>query len=109
LSVEYIVRKQTQLAKPGKVIEAEVSGTKIRVLLTPLAGISEIMSISVTDFYTLVTLLDYPFSSYPFDLPLANYVASGYILEKLFSSDQRYADYLADASASASFMEEWAF
>ncbi len=94
MSVEYIVRKNTQLAKPGKVIEAEVSGTKIRILLTPLQGISEIMSIMIEDYHTLVTLLDYPFTSYPLDLPLAEYVKSGYILEKLYFSDQRYAEKL---------------
>ncbi len=92
MSVEYFVRKNTQLAKPGKVIEAEISGTKIRILLTPLQGISEIMSIMMEDYYTLVTLLDYPFTSYPFDLPLAEYVGSDYILEKLYSSDQKYAE-----------------
>ena len=92
MSIEYLVQKKTRAPRPGRVIEAKVSGTTFRILLTPLEGIVDFIGVSVDDNYTLVTLLEHPWTSYPFVLPLPGYFGDGYLLEKLYASDRRFAE-----------------
>jgi len=92
MSIEYMVQKETKATLHGKVIKAKVSGTSFRILLTPLEGITDYMGVSVYDNYTLVTLLEHPWTSYPFALPLPDYFTYGYLLEKLYSSDTQYTE-----------------
>ncbi len=92
MSIEYLVKKETKMTPPGKVIKAKISGTDLRILLTPLNGITDFLRVSVNDDYTLVTLLDYPWTSYPFKLPLADYVGDDYLLEKLYHFDHKYLE-----------------
>jgi|LSQX01.2.fsa_nt_gb hypothetical protein len=92
MPINYLVQKETKMTLPGKVIKAKISGTDLRILLTPLDGIADFLRVSVYDNYTLVTLLDYPWTSYPFKLPLADYVGDGYLLEKLYYSDRKYLE-----------------
>lgn len=92
MPINYLVQKETKMTLPGKVIKAKISGTDLQILLTPLDGFTDFLRVSVNDNYTLVTLLDYPWTSYPFMLPLADYVGDGYLLEKLYHSDRKYLD-----------------
>lgn len=92
MSIEYLVKTKTKIAPAGKVIKAKISGTDFQILLTPLDGFTDFLRVSVNDNYTLVTLLDYPWTSYPFMLPLADHVGDGYLLEKLYHSDRKYLE-----------------
>jgi hypothetical protein len=92
MSIEYMVQKETKATLHGKVIKAKVSGTSFRILLTPLEGIADYMGVSVYDTYTLVTLLEHPWTSYPFALPLPDYFTYGYLLEKLYASDPLFTE-----------------
>ena len=90
MSIEYLVQKKIRAPRPGRVIEAKVSGTTFRILLTPLEGIVDFIGVAVNDNYTLVTLLEHPWTSYPFILPLPDHFGDGYLLEKLYASDPRF-------------------
>ena len=92
MPINYLVQKETKMTLPGKAIKAKISGTDLQILLTPLDGFTDFLRVSVHDNYTLVTLLDYPWTSYPFMLPLADHVGDGYLLEKLYHSDRKYLD-----------------
>lgn len=83
--VDYIMRpKITNLTRPSKIIEVDVAGSSFRILLTPF--VEGIMG--STHEHTLVTLLQEPWYSYPFILPLAHYVGDDYIWEKLYHFDK---------------------
>ena len=73
------------LKKPGKIIEVDVAGSRFNVLITPL--VEGAIPGSIKD-YSLVTLLQQPWYSYPFNLPLADNVEDDYILEKLYRDDK---------------------
>jgi len=74
-----------QLKSPGKIVEVDVAGSSFKILLTPL--VDEAITGS-TDEYTLVTLLQKPWYSYPFRIPLPDYTGHDYILEKLYNMDK---------------------
>lgn len=84
--IDYLVRhKITKLKSPGKIIEVNVAGSSFRILLTPLI---EGAVPGTTNEYSLVTLLQPPWYSYPFRVPLPDYTGEDYILEKLFNRDK---------------------
>lgn len=84
--MEYLMRpKITTLKQPGKIIDVDVAGTSFKVLITPLED--GVLS-GATNEYALVTLLQSPWYSYPFKLPLAHYVGYDYILDKLYRDDK---------------------
>lgn len=84
--MEYLMRpKITNLKHPGKIIDVKIAGASFKVMLTPLVNG---VIFGATDEYTLVTLLQAPWYSYPFKLPLAHYVGDDYILEKLYCDDK---------------------
>lgn len=84
--VDYLIHhKITALKRPGKIIEVDVAGSEFRILLTPLTE-GAIPGTSVN--HSLVTLLQKPWYSYPFMIPLPDYTGADYILEKLFDMDK---------------------
>ncbi|MDD2586838.1 MAG: hypothetical protein PHQ88_07880 [Bacteroides sp.] len=92
MSIEYMIKKEIKSSLHGKAIKAKVSGTIFQILLTPIEGITDYIGVSVNDNYTLVTLLEHPWTSYPFVLPLPEYFTYDYLLEKLYASDPRYTE-----------------
>jgi len=84
--VDYLMRSNvTNLHKPGKIIEVDVAGSSFKILITPLI---EGTIAGATEEYSLVTLLQKPWYSYPFRIPLPEYMDDDYILEKLFCQDR---------------------
>lgn len=83
--LDYIMRpKITNLKRAGKIVEVDIGGSEFRILLTPF--VEGIMG--STEEHTLVTLLQEPWYSYPFVLPLAYYVKVEYIWEKMYRLDK---------------------
>ena len=84
--IDYLVHSSiTNLKNPSKVVDIKVAGSGFKILLTPL--IDDVLQ-GAGEGYTLVTLLQQPWYSYPFMLPLKDYVDPRYILEKLFRDDK---------------------
>lgn len=87
--IGYLMRFDiTKLEKPSKIIDVDVAGSSFKILLTPLV---EGTIAGATEEYSLVTLLQDPWHSYPFRIPLPGYTGEDYILEKLFCNDKSKA------------------
>lgn len=83
--IDYLMRTDiTHLKKPGKIIDVDVAGSAFKILLTPL--LDGVVS-GTGDDYVLVTLLQAPWYTYPFRIPLPDITGENYILEKLFRND----------------------
>ena len=70
--IDYLVHSSiTNLKNPSKVVDIKVAGSGFKILITPL--IDDVLQ-GAGEGYTLVTLLQQPWYSYPFMLPLKDYV-----------------------------------